>query len=49
MHKNDGSQPFKGGGGGAGGMSPLIKSHIDRVAKDAKDSADYSSSLEFAK
>lgn len=49
MHKNDGSQPFKGGGGGAGGMSPLIKSHIDRVAADAKDSKEYSESLEFAK
>ena len=49
MHKNDGSKPFKGGGGGAGGMDPLIKSHIDRVAANAKDSKEYSESLEFAK
>ena len=49
MHKGEGASPLKSDGGGKGGVSPLIKSHIERVAKEAKDAEDYSSSIEFAK
>ena len=49
IHKNDGGPVFKGGGGGQETISPLIKSHIDRVAKEAKDAEDYANSIEFAK
>lgn len=49
VEKHGGGQPFNGGGGGGGGISPAIKSHLDRVAKEAEDAKDYSNSIEFAK
>ncbi len=49
VEKHGGGQPFSGSGAGKGGINPLIKSHLDRVTREAKDAADYSQSIEFAK
>lgn len=49
VEKHGGGQPFNGGGGGGGGISPAIQSHLDRVAKEAKDAEEYSNSIQFAK
>lgn len=49
VEKYGGGQPFAGGGEGKDKVSPLIKSHIDRVAANAKDAQEYAESIEFAK
>ena len=48
MHKDDGANPFSGGNHQTD-VSPLIKSHLERVAKETKDAAEYKDSIQFAK
>lgn len=48
MHKGEDAQPFMGGGGHEE-VSPLIKSHIDRVTQETKDAEEYRKSIQFAK
>jgi len=49
VEKHGGGQPFTGGGGEQGGMSPAVKSHIDRVKKETEDAQNYQNSIQFAK
>lgn len=49
MHKDDGAMPPFANGGGRGKISPIIQSHIDRAAQEAKDAEEYAHSIQFAK
>ena len=49
VEKHGGGQPFRGGGGGGGGTSAVLQSHLERVAKEAKDAEEYHNSIVFAK
>ena len=49
MHQYDGAQPYANRSRQNGELSPLIKSHLDRVAQETKDAAEYKESIQFAK